>query len=1037
MNDQPTNGTLVKIIRISFLVLLFLFILLICRRMPSTSMPAPAIPITPIVLQEKPPANPTAPLPGATQTGTPDLPVSSEAPGPNWVLDVIDPGPRTGLFSTLVQGQNGQQYAAYLDDQYDTLKLATNNGIQWGVKTILYTDTSAGWFPSLAFDPHEQLHLSTIDIDQQEILFGSQSQDGSWSFDIAASGVAASDTTLLFAPNGTPTIVFFDETSSEVKFITRGDDAWSAPKVISEAKKEGRYYPAAQAAGGQIQVAFHNELGGLSIARPGLFGWSVEPVDTRPGAGIDPALAIDANGAAHLSYYEQDDQDLVYATKAGSRWQSITLDAPGDVGQYSAIAVDPNGSVHITYFDATNGALKYALRRPGQNWSISTVDRQAKVGSWPALVLDLDGNPSISYYDEENQLLRYAYADVNHSQARQPRALSASHTSGQTFLIWKERADLQGEQYRIYRSSAPIDASNFSQAHLLYQVGEDSSTIWTNFFVANDIWNARLTQRMVVENGAAPLREGTGALVWTLAAEDFGGASSGEGYYAVTVAGADGKEIFSADYTFGPVAELVNDPLPVEISASTPQQPGPGGHYYLQYMDLRRWNPTFHAPNSTNEYYGRDPKDPLIQGALAYAYDYSIFAPTPELCGGQVPETLPVMIFLHGYRGNRYGTPDVYPYPYCAYGVYPIDQSETWWFGFARSHDYRTGEPVPAGDVIENFTEQRVLRMLYDLIRNPPGTAAVDQQRIYLFGHSMGGTGSLAFAQRYPNIFAAIYSGQPVTLFRFTPGVEEYWPWDTAQIWGAQDLNLPVASNAPNGWAGPIQKFDGAGVFDWQDLPSAFDPNASPKRFALDMVPFGIDHGTIDDAVIFSSQGQPIYPLLVANPRAWAGAITRENHLWSVFGFPLANLARQGDVPFYGLSVIRDETIPGFSRLSGNLTAKPTDVTSYNQTLLWSASWNPWDGAPVDNPDEWQMSFCAVDPGKTECSGKSITTDITPRRLQRFQITPGQTYTWQIVAIRGSRTIASGEITPDENGLLTVKEVTVIPGGIRLRILKK
>jgi hypothetical protein len=273
-----------------------------------------------------------------------------------------------------------------------------------------------------------------------------------------------------------------------------------------------------------------------------------------------------------------------------------------------------------------------------------------------------------------------------------------------------------------------------------------------------------------------------------------------------------------------------------------------------------------------------------------------------------------------------------------------------------------------------------------------------------------------------------------VTLFRATPGVTERWPELTAQRWGAQALNLPIASSAPNGWAQHLQKYDGAGVFDWENLPSAFDPKATPKRFASEMVPFGLDHGTIDDAVLFQSQAQAIYPLLVANPRTWAGAITKTTHSWSYFGDPLANFAKIDDVPFYGFRVIRDETVPGFSHLSGNETGLPTAVTTYNRTLLWSASWNPWDGAPLDSPDTWQMSFCAVDPGMTECSRQSLTVDITPRRLQRFLVVPGKTYTWQVTAISNGSLVAQGKFTPDENGLLTVPQVQIVPGGSRLKI---
>lgn len=630
-----------------------------------------------------------------------------------------------------------------------------------------------------------------------------------------------------------------------------------------------------------------------------------------------------------------------------------------------------------------------------------------------------------------------------------PHLLTAFHRHGQTFLTWPEHTGLTGEIYRLYRSDAPITAENLRWASFLVQVGKDSAVAWGNYFQHSDIYDPRLTGRFIFNNGSQALKPGTGALVWTLAAEDFGGGSAGTGYYAVTVTPRGEPEIFSDLYTTPPVEEEVGFPRPVEISNSPGIHPGAGGHFYLQYMDLRGWNATFHAPNNTNEFYGFDPQKIDAANALAYVYDYSVFEPTPELCGGEVPDPLPVMVFLHGWRNNRYATPQDYIYPYCAYGLYPVDQTQTWYFGFARDHDFRTNIPIQPGDVIENYTEQRVLRMVADLMRYPPGPA-VDPQRVYLFGHSMGGTGALAFAQRYPNVFAAVYSGQPVTDFYPGPGVDTNWPEDAMLKWGAPELNLPIHISAPNDWAAHLQKYNGAGVYDWQNLRSAFDSGGIISRSGVkidrtgdEMAPFGVDHGTIDDAVRFPTQGQPVYPLLARSPRAWAGAIVEKPHAWSQFGWPLPNLAQQNNVPFWNFQVIKDETVPGLSNLSGNDPNPPAGPTTYNQTILWSASWNAWDGAPVDNPDRWRMSFCAVEPGSQKCGGSATrTVDITPRRLQRFIIVPGQVYRWEnreVGGILGSalgtgRLVASGTVTAGENGLLTIPAVQVSPRGNRLEI---
>ena len=225
--------------------------------------------------------------------------------------------------------------------------------------------------------------------------------------------------------------------------------------------------------------------------------------------------------------------------------------------------------------------------------------------------------------------------------------------SGQTFIVWPERTDLQGEQYQIYRSNQPITSENLLQATLLAKVGKNSANFYSNRYQDQNTsnWGPRYSDRLFIEDGSRPIDPNWGLLVWTLAPQDFGGATSGLGYYAVTVSPQGGPESYQLEYTIGPVQEAVATPTPVEITPLAANI-GEGGHVYVQYMDLHNWNGTFHAPNPSNGYYGLDPKDPNLINNLQYAYDYAVFTPSASMCGGKLPDRLPVFLRLHGWKGN-------------------------------------------------------------------------------------------------------------------------------------------------------------------------------------------------------------------------------------------------------------------------------------------------------------------------------------------------------------------------------------------------
>ena len=598
-------------------------------------------------------------------------------------------------------------------------------------------------------------------------------------------------------------------------------------------------------------------------------------------------------------------------------------------------------------------------------------------------------------------------------------SLAALYRSGQTFLTWPERSDMTGEHYRIYRHSQPITTNNLAAATLLYELPKGSANFYATRYWSDAIggWTNRNFQRYVITDRGSEMPANTGLLVWTLATNDFSGGTGGTGYYAVTVVNASGIEFRSplnSSNSIGPVVESMAEPLAVETKANA----GVRGHVYIQYMDLRNWNPTFHAPNPRNSYLGLNPEDPTVSNAVQYAYDYTVYEP-------ECAETpAPVYFNLHGWSGGYEPvTSDPEAYDWCSYKIYPSDLQETWFFGFARHCDYRRGEQPAAGDSVENFTEQRLLRMANDLIRHPPG-AAVDTNRIYVWGQSMGGSGTLALALRYPNVFAAAYASEPMTDYRRSgDGGGDDWRGDVEWKWGAIALNLPVTNRGPGNLAAHLAAFNGRGVWDWQNHQTNL-----ATRLADEMVPFGVGHGTNDMVIEWPTQGRPLYGVLNSARRWYGGVVNDGGHSWMGFwGLPPSIGPDMSLTPFRGFQVVRNETVPGLANASGNGPFPPVATSEYNLALEWSSSWDAWDGVPLDTATVWQISLRSL------ASTNQIVA-LTPRRTQAFRVMPGAVATWQNRRVTDDVAIQSGSVTADAFGLLTVSNVTVSPDGNRLRL---
>jgi hypothetical protein len=143
--------------------------------------------------------------------------------------------------------------------------------------------------------------------------------------------------------------------------------------------------------------------------------WTAVDVDQSVGAGWSTSLAMGPDGRLHVSYVDLFSAELKYATcasacTAADDWTVIPLDASG--GRFGSLAVDAAGRVHVSYQDPVNRDLKYATCAADctvpANWSARTVDAGGSVGSGTSLAVDANGRLHVAYLDNSKSDLKYA-----------------------------------------------------------------------------------------------------------------------------------------------------------------------------------------------------------------------------------------------------------------------------------------------------------------------------------------------------------------------------------------------------------------------------------------------------------------------------------------------------------------------------------------------------------------------------------------------------------------------------------------------------
>jgi hypothetical protein len=276
----------------------------------------------------------------------------------------------------------------------------------------------------------------------------------------------------------------------------------------------------------------------------------------------------------------------------------------------------------------------------------------------------------------------------------------------------------------------------------------------------------------------------------------------------------------------------------------------------------------------------------------------------------------------------------------------------------------------------------------------------VDLTRTHVAGSSMGGSGAPMLAIRFPDRIA----------------------WATAWV------GVHIPSRTPH-FKGSYEGVYGKQVWDvkFEDGNSVWDHFSDAWYLR--------NHPTKEVGLICYSNGKNDgaigWPQAVEFHRALQE--TRRPHIfvWGQSGHgQRARLPVSLSDRAMPMDVRIDQSLPAFTACSldddpGDGDASDGDAEGQVNLYL---SWDTEN--VVDESDHWEMTVGLVE----QAPLAACTVDVTPRRLQAFRPKAGAEVCWTNVSIADGKTEQSGELTVDQWGLITLKNVHVCNGQNRLSV---
>lgn len=311
---------------------------------------------------------------------------------------------------------------------------------------------------------------------------------------------------------------------------------------------------------------------------------------------------------------------------------------------------------------------------------------------------------------------------------------------------------------------------------------------------------------------------------------------------------------------------------------------------------------------------------------------------------------------------TKVGNHDIYHSPPEFFALYLDCRANKgdWWWGINK---------YPGPDLCP--TEKRVIDTVKWVIQQ----YGIDENRVYLSGNSMGGSGTLGIGMRHGDVFAAIKANVPAEVKHVSSRM--YFPPQSVPA----DVKIPdppicVDYSAPND--------------NWSRGHDAFAKAMNERKYALFMYwgPFG--HAN--------------------------------NH---------ANIMKVNDLinSFDWLSVKKNESYPVFTDASTN-DPLPWPKELGDKKAGQINAFFRWKDVR-DTPEGVETSLFLIKPSELKTTFKipsEATADVTLRRLQQFRIAPGASVRWKFGA-------AEGTAKADAAGVVTIPrlKITAEPASLSLK----
>ncbi|HEX2900964.1 MAG TPA: T9SS type A sorting domain-containing protein [Bacteroidia bacterium] len=313
---------------------------------------------------------------------------SSADSGNTWATDTLRTGIGIGRCQLDIYGDS--LYALIFDAQRESLVMYKRHlmGGAWVIDPVTFSQAKGQSMDAVFTVIGNDTLIQTAFNDGYtgELCYSEGTRSSGWNWAIQQLDAGADDViavSMARTVGGEPVVAYNGGSGRDLRLATRSGGLWTYEVV--NAGGNPQFTDIAISTNDSIYLVYYDgNLNCLHRATRHLSGnvWAFEDIacDTT-SVGLYPSLVLDANGLPHVSFYNDTDRSLYYASLNGTTrvWEidSVNGSTSSAIGKHNSLLLDANGLPKIGYLNEQDDAILLSEMNQSGQWVHTVVDSQA------------------------------------------------------------------------------------------------------------------------------------------------------------------------------------------------------------------------------------------------------------------------------------------------------------------------------------------------------------------------------------------------------------------------------------------------------------------------------------------------------------------------------------------------------------------------------------------------------------------------------------------------------------------------------------